>query len=500
MKFQVAAATDRRNLRLFSSGGMQKEVLSLPGPVVALSGYENKLMVTVHLSMPLPGNQCIGTAIFNVADMNHSMPNFSLLPLAPKSILSWQGFTDEGVPSIMDSAGYIRILPGTYGSCWVQVCDSKAIAKGKSDHYFMLGANLKEYSARCILVKGSRFPATLPKPVVSVLKLKLPLCGQENDKFANEQNYWKARIISSAIDDSETKESMELVETEALIKLFAHACQLDQDTRAIDICKLMSSKGLQLAITYAKKNRKMALAGKLGSLAFEKQQEEERQEQEQQQESYRNYAASQASVDLFASQEDDIELEPAENPLLAAEARKDTATYGKSFITPTQSSGNRNPFKKSATPSSASSSNRAGIVFDEIAKSDVMKSASGKKSSSFGSRKIETPTSSRLVTLGKKVEKENKSSNSGNLDGGGGKKVEPLKGFLLWYEENSQQVSEEESILDNEQLHAKCLEKWQSLSSDAKKAYKTPRIPKRKRSENSGDQTSTKSKLAKFAM
>ena len=36
----VAAATDRRNLRLFSTGGVQKEVLSLPGPVVALAGHE----------------------------------------------------------------------------------------------------------------------------------------------------------------------------------------------------------------------------------------------------------------------------------------------------------------------------------------------------------------------------------------------------------------------------------------------------------------------------
>ena len=65
------------------------------------------------------------------------------------------GFTDEGNPCIMDSAGYIRLLNPNFGSSvWIQVCDSKSVSKGKSDHFFMVGANLEEFSARCILVKG----------------------------------------------------------------------------------------------------------------------------------------------------------------------------------------------------------------------------------------------------------------------------------------------------------------------------------------------------------
>ena len=65
------------------------------------------------------------------------------------------GFTDEGNPCIMDSAGYIRLLNPNFGSSvWIQVCDSKSVSKGKSDHFFMVGANLEEFSVRCILVKG----------------------------------------------------------------------------------------------------------------------------------------------------------------------------------------------------------------------------------------------------------------------------------------------------------------------------------------------------------
>ena len=76
---------------------MQREVLTLPGPVVALSGFKDKLMASVHLAMPLPGNQSIGTAIFSIGHDEHDQPNFFPLPLAPSSYLAWQGFTDEGV-------------------------------------------------------------------------------------------------------------------------------------------------------------------------------------------------------------------------------------------------------------------------------------------------------------------------------------------------------------------------------------------------------------------
>ena len=56
-----------------------------------------------------------------------------------------------------------------------------------------------------------------------------------------------------------------------------------------------------------------------------------------------------------------------------------------------------------------------------------------------------------------------------------------MKGFLLYLEENSQRVSQEENILDEDKIRDKCLEIWQNLSGDEKKDYKTPRVPKRKR-------------------
>ena len=75
---------------------MQLEILSLPGPVVSMAGYKKAIAITVHLGLGLPGNQSIGITILTIGEKNHKLPYYSHLPLAPKSILSWIGFTDQG--------------------------------------------------------------------------------------------------------------------------------------------------------------------------------------------------------------------------------------------------------------------------------------------------------------------------------------------------------------------------------------------------------------------
>ena len=47
----VAVATSRRLLRLFTTSGLQKSPISLPGPVVCLAGHLSKLLIAYHTSM-----------------------------------------------------------------------------------------------------------------------------------------------------------------------------------------------------------------------------------------------------------------------------------------------------------------------------------------------------------------------------------------------------------------------------------------------------------------
>lgn len=52
----IAVATSRRLLRLFSTSGLQRGMISLPGPIICLAGHSSKLFMAYHSSM--------GTIIF----------------------------------------------------------------------------------------------------------------------------------------------------------------------------------------------------------------------------------------------------------------------------------------------------------------------------------------------------------------------------------------------------------------------------------------------------
>ena len=44
----AAVATDRRQVRLLTVSGVQREVFTLPGPVVSLAGHGEHLFVVYH--------------------------------------------------------------------------------------------------------------------------------------------------------------------------------------------------------------------------------------------------------------------------------------------------------------------------------------------------------------------------------------------------------------------------------------------------------------------
>ena len=47
----AAIATDFRNIRLFTIAGVQKEIFSVPGPVVCMVGSTSQLLIIYHRAM-----------------------------------------------------------------------------------------------------------------------------------------------------------------------------------------------------------------------------------------------------------------------------------------------------------------------------------------------------------------------------------------------------------------------------------------------------------------
>jgi chromosome transmission fidelity protein 4 len=329
----VAVATDRRRLRLYTASGMQRDVLSLPGPVVALAGHGDRLVIVVHSAPPSLGSQYMAYALLDVPRRMLLGQRYQPLPLTPRATLSWLGFSDEGSPCSADGAGVVRLLD-LRRRVWREVCDTHVAVKSRSDNHFVLGVSEAEWNIRTILCKGSRYPLTLPRPTPGLLRMSLPLCEPATERASMEAN-----LLTDELSGAGDEASL-------LMKLFALACRGEADSRALDVARLMDAATVQVAMKYAAKSRRPALASRLSELACQAQERE---------------TATADSVDIFdgassigggadrrLDEVDEDEEEAAENPLLAAKAKRENAKPRPIGIAQNPS---RNPFKKSSAQS-----------------------------------------------------------------------------------------------------------------------------------------------------
>ena len=99
--------------------GTQREVISIPGPIVAMSGFEDKLLVAHHNS----------TVTNNISLMLIQSVGFTVcnreikLPLSPNSRMTWMGFSDKGSPLVNDSHGIVRCY-NIKRNVWYPICDT----------------------------------------------------------------------------------------------------------------------------------------------------------------------------------------------------------------------------------------------------------------------------------------------------------------------------------------------------------------------------------------
>ncbi|XP_063231056.1 WD repeat and HMG-box DNA-binding protein 1 isoform X3 [Bacillus rossius redtenbacheri] len=258
----VAAATDSRLLRLWTLSGVQREVLALPGPVLCLASHARMLLVACHLGPGVGGEQSIG---YCEVDTQHgSMSKWQPLPLTPRSTLQWLGYSDEGSPCLHDSSGSVRILsPRGY---WLPVLHTSALVKGKSDHYFVLGASEAAQNVRAVLCKGARYPPTTPRPPVLELPLKLALADVATERGQLEDVLWRSTLGAVAVPTAERGPLLQSAK-EASLKLFAMACRAEQQARALELCRLTADpQVVQLAIKYASKLGKTQLVDRIAGL------------------------------------------------------------------------------------------------------------------------------------------------------------------------------------------------------------------------------------------
>uniref|UniRef100_A0A7M4FLX1 WD repeat and HMG-box DNA-binding protein 1 n=1 Tax=Crocodylus porosus TaxID=8502 RepID=A0A7M4FLX1_CROPO len=294
----AACATSALLTRVFTIGGVQKEIFSLPGPVVSMAGHGEQLMVIYHRGTGFDGDQCLGVQLMELGKRKKQVLHGDPLPLARKSYLMWVGFSAEGTPCYVDSEGIVRMLNRGLGNTWIPVCNTREYCKGKSDHYWVVGIHENPQQLRCIPCKGARFPPTLPRPAVAILSFKLPYCQITTEKGQMEEQFWRSAVFHNHLDylskhgyeyDENAKNQAAKEQQELLMKLFALSCKLEREFRCMELAGLMTQNVVNLAVKYASRSRKLILAQRLSELAVEKATELAAAEEEEEEEDFRSH-------------------------------------------------------------------------------------------------------------------------------------------------------------------------------------------------------------------
>ncbi|KAL5544857.1 hypothetical protein UlMin_008641 [Ulmus minor] len=248
----VAAITSLNFLRIFSDGGLQRHVISLDGPVVTASGFNDEIAVVTHAADCLPSNdQMLEFRVFNIS--NGTQPLRGRLPLTPGSHLTWFGFSEEGQLSSYDSKGVLRVFTSQFGGSWLPLF-SGGKEKKSDENYWVVGLNASKLF--CIVCKRPDFfPQVMPKPVLTLQDLSFPLATSdlgaeslENEFILNNMHLSQLQnkieeISGTGLDTTSLDDEVfnfEAAQDRCILRLIASCCNSDKLERATELVKLLA--------------------------------------------------------------------------------------------------------------------------------------------------------------------------------------------------------------------------------------------------------------------
>uniref|UniRef100_A0A8C3W9N4 WD repeat and HMG-box DNA-binding protein 1 n=1 Tax=Catagonus wagneri TaxID=51154 RepID=A0A8C3W9N4_9CETA len=520
----AAAATSALLLRLFTIGGVQKEVFSLPGPVVSMAGHGEQLIIVYHRGTGFDGDQCLGVQLLQLGKMKKQILHGDPLPLTRKSYLVWVGFSAEGTPCYVDSEGIVRMLNRGLGYTWTPICNTRDHCKGKSDHYWVVGIHENPQHLRCIPCKGSRFPPTLPRPAIVVLSFKLPYCQTGTEKGQMEEQYWRSVLFHNHLDylakngyeyEESTKNQAIKEQQELLMKMLALSCKLEREFRCVELADLMTQNAVNLAIKYASQSRRLILAQKLSELAVEKaaelaatQAEEEEEEEDFRKKLNAGYSntptewsqprlRNQVEEDTEDAEEaDDIEEKPeihkdGQNPFFKSADSSDVPAIKSGAVT-SSNQGRINPFKVSGSskePANSFSSVRSTNILDNMNKSKkpALNRATNNEKSSVIKPLVPKPKSKQASATSffqkktsqadktEEIKEENPKNSSSETPAVCPQNAEnqrPKTGFQMWLEENRSNIlSDNPDFSDEADIIKEGMVRFRVLSTEERKAW-----------------------------
>lgn len=192
----IAVATDQRNLRFFTNGGMQSFLVSLPSQVVCMAALEQQLLIIRHNGSGQADEQNLVMTVLHVDLLDCKLGQvYESTPVAlgRRAMLAWAGFSEEGSPCSYDSSGLLRVYKHKLAKSWVPALDLRELTSSALDHYFVVGVSELGQTCRAVKCKRSRYP-DFDTETADIFKFSMPLCELDTDKGALEEEHLRLRM------------------------------------------------------------------------------------------------------------------------------------------------------------------------------------------------------------------------------------------------------------------------------------------------------------------
>jgi len=165
----IAIITSECLLRIYSNGGLQRQIIWLEGNPVTIVGRGQFVAVVYHRSNPNPvtKTQQLGYLFYNV-QQDEVLSKGPLCALSKASSLSWIGFNEDHSLFVMDSNNNLSILflhSGSNHWNWSPILDT--IDKVWPIHIF-------KGKLYCVPLRGQDYPTGV-RPITKDLQLRMPL-------------------------------------------------------------------------------------------------------------------------------------------------------------------------------------------------------------------------------------------------------------------------------------------------------------------------------------
>ncbi|KAJ2156801.1 DNA polymerase alpha accessory factor Mcl1 [Coemansia sp. RSA 552] len=278
----AAAVTSLGMLRLFTCGGVQRHVASVPGRVVTCTAHSDMLLLVLEALGSIKSD--MGARRVEYEYILLSMDGQTRLaagccPVTPSSEIVWAGFSEEGHPATCDSKGMLRILHRYWAGAdasWIPVLDTRRLSqeRGRREAFWPVALSAKQFVV-VTCKSGSRFPP-YPRPILDELDIEIPLLNGNSNVGQQEAAHMAARIFSEQQSGEAERTDAEypggamaqardeLEQDKLLLRLIQLACKADKALRAMDLALMIKlERSFDAAIKIAVHQKQASLAERL---------------------------------------------------------------------------------------------------------------------------------------------------------------------------------------------------------------------------------------------